>query len=261
MPPAAMPVLFIGHGSPMNAIEDNPFSRRWRDVGAALPRPQAIVCISAHWETSGTQVTAMERPRTIHDFVGFPAELFAVEYPAPGAPALAQDTRTLVKSAHVGLDQRWGLDHGTWSVLRHLFPAADVPTLQISLDRTRSPQQHYDLACELAALRRKGVLVVGSGNIVHNLRVLNWEDMETPYDWALESDSEIRRCIVAHDHERLIDYRRLGAWATLAVPTLEHYLPMLYVLALQEEGDEVRFFNERVLSSLSMTAFSVAGAP
>jgi 4,5-DOPA dioxygenase extradiol len=258
MPSTAMPVLFVGHGSPMNAIEDNEFSRAWREVGAALPRPQAIVCISAHWETSGTQVTAMERPRTIHDFFGFPPELFAVEYPAPGAPALAQTIQTLVKATNVRLDEHWGLDHGTWSVLRHLFPDADVPTVQISLARARSPQQHYDLACELSALRQQGVLVVGSGNVVHNLRLFNWEDMETPYDWAQEADAEIKRRILAHDHESLIDYRRLGAWAPLAVPTMEHYLPLLYVLALQEDSDEVRFFNEKVLSSLSMTAFSIA---
>lgn len=260
MSPSVMPVLFVGHGSPMNAIEDNQFSRGWRAVAAQLPRPAAIVCVSAHWETIGTQVTTMERPRTIHDFFGFPQALYAIEYPAPGQPSLARGIQSLVKATRVGLDLRWGLDHGTWSVLRHMFPDAQVPTLQVSLDRTRSPQEHYDLACGLSGLRRQGVLVIGSGNMVHNLRLLNWEDMETPYDWAQEADAELKRRIVAHDHAALIDHHRLGTWAALAVPTLEHYLPMLYVLALQEKGDETRFFNERVLSSLSMTGFVLAGA-
>ena len=260
MSPNSMPVLFVGHGSPMNAIEDNEYSRGWRTVAAQLPPPAAIVCISAHWETSGTHVTAMERPRTIHDFFGFPQALYAIEYPAPGQPSLAKEIQALVEQTRVGQDLRWGLDHGTWSVLRHMFPDAQVPTVQVSLDRARSPQEHYDLACELSALRRRGVLVIGSGNMVHNLRLLNWEDIETPYEWAQEADAELKRRILTHDHQALIDHRRLGTWAALAVPTLEHYLPMLYVLALQEEGDEPRFFNESVLNSLSMTGFVLAGA-
>jgi 4,5-DOPA dioxygenase extradiol len=260
MSQSVMPVLFLGHGSPMNAIEGNEFSRGWRAATAMLPHPTAILCISAHWETAGVQVTAMERPQTIHDFFGFPQDLFAVEYPAPGRPSLAKEIQALVKLTQVGLDLRWGLDHGCWSVLRHMFPDADVPTVQLSLDRRRSPQQHYDLACELSGLRRKGVLIVGSGNIVHNLRQLNWADMDTPYDWASEADAEMAKRIRARDHHALIDYRSLGAWAALAVPTAEHYLPMLYVLALQEDGDELRFFNERVLSSLSMRCFVLAGA-
>jgi 4,5-DOPA dioxygenase extradiol len=260
MSPNMMPVLFVGHGSPMNAIEDNEFSRGWGTVATQLPLPSAIVCVSAHWETIDTQVTAMDRPRTIHDFFGFPQALYAIEYPAPGQPTLAKGIQSLVKATRVALDLRWGLDHGTWSVLRHMFPNAQVPTVQLSLDRTRSPQEHYDLACEFSGLRRQGVLVIGSGNMVHNLRLLNWEDMETPYDWAQEADAELKRRILAHDHGALIDHRRLGTWAALAVPTLEHYLPMLYVLALQEEGDAARFFNESVLSSLSMTSFVLAGA-
>jgi 4,5-DOPA dioxygenase extradiol len=251
-----MPVLFIGHGSPMNAIEDNEFSRAWADAGRALPRPQAILCISAHWETSGTKVTAMETPKTIHDFSGFPAELFACRYAAPGSPALARLVENTVKSAKVELDSSWGLDHGTWSVLCRMFPQADVPIVQLSLDRSQPLAFHYELGRALRPLRHRGVLVVGSGNVVHNLRLMCWEDMA--YEWAIEFDETARRLIVTGDHRSLMDYAQLGESAALSIPTNEHFLPLLYVLGLQDAGEEVRFFADRVtLCSLSMRSLRI----
>ncbi len=246
-----MPVIFIGHGSPMNAIEDNPFSRAWEEVGRSLPRPSAILSISAHWETAGTQVTAMERPRTIHDFGGFPAELFAVQYPAPGSPDLARQVSALIKAAPVGLDARWGLDHGTWSVLCRMFPGADIPVVQLSLDHYQEPEGHYRLARELAPLRDQGVLIFGSGNIVHNLRLMAMRP--DGFDWAISFDETIRRLILARDHHPIIHYEELGQPARLSIPTNEHYLPLLYALALQEEGEPVKFFAEGMAyGSLSM---------
>lgn len=251
-----MPVLFVGHGNPMNAITDNIFSREWRRIGSTLPTPRAILCVSAHWETQGTQVTAMERPRTIHDFGGFPPSLFEVQYPAPGSPAVAQQTAAAVHSATIGLDNSWGLDHGCWSVLMHLFPKADVPVLQLSLDRSRPARWHYDFGKELAALRRRGVLIVGSGNIVHNLRMVDWEHPDSGFDWALHADALVKNRIVDGDHAALVRYESLGQEMRLAVPTPEHYLPMLYTLALKETGEEVLFFNERAeMGSLTMTSF------
>lgn len=246
-----MPVLFIGHGNPMNALEDNEFSRAWIAAGQALPKPTAVLCVSAHWETTGTQVTAMMQPRTIHDFGGFPRELFEYQYSAPGSPDLARLVQTLVKQTAVRSDLKWGLDHGAWSVLCRLFPQADVPIIQLSLDRTQTPANHYALGKELRALRNKGVLIVGSGNIVHNLGRATWQD--DAFDWAIEFDDVVQRAIVAGDHDAIIRYSELGQSARLAVPTNEHYVPLLYALAARDKNEAVRFFADRVtLGSISM---------
>ena len=260
-----MPVLFMGHGSPMNAIEDNPFSRGWGEVATTFPKPYAILCISAHWETWGTMVTAMRKPRTIHDFGGFPQALYDVQYEAPGSPALAAETRAAIKRVEIGLDNDWGLDHGCWSVLRRMYPAADVPVIQLSLDYTQAPQYHYDLAKELAPLRERGVLILGSGNMVHNLRRMvlpnrSMDDFNTPFglDWALEARALFKELIDRRDHQPLIDYHTLGRAASLAVPTPEHYLPMLYALALQDDRDELSYFNDQpVAGSLTMTCLKI----
>ena len=253
-----MPVVFAGHGSPMNAIEDNAFSRAWAELGESLPRPKAILCISAHWQTTGTWVTAMPIPKMIYDFIGFPAELYQVLYPAPGAPEWAQVTRKTIQSARVGLDTDWGLDHGAWSVLCRMFPQADVPVFQLSLDQTQPPFYHYALGRELAPLREQGILIVGSGNVVHNLGLTQWED--TAFDWAVEFDRTIKALIEKHDHAALIDYGSLGKTAELAIPTNEHYLPLLYTLALQDRDEPVRFFAEQVtLGSISMRGMVVGG--
>ncbi len=251
-----MPALFIGHGSPMNAIEDNEFSRAWIKAAQKLPRPTAILCISAHWETAGTQVTAMERPKTIYDFYGFPEALYRVHYAPHGAPDLAQYIQGTIRKTPVGLDIDWGLDHGTWSVLSRMFPQADVPVIQLSLDRTRDPGFHYELGKELRGLRKKGVLIVGSGNIVHNLRDIVWEDKA--FDWAVEFDERMRQFILDGNHEAIIHYSKLGTTARQAVPTNEHYLPLLYVLALQDKKDAIGFFAEKVtLGSMSMRSLRI----
>src|SRR5512139_992349 len=251
-----MPALFVGHGSPMNAVEENPFSHAWSVAAASIPRPDAILCVSAHWETPGARVTAMERPRTIHDFSGFPQPLFEVEYPAPGSPGLVRLVRETVRSTTVEDDFRWGLDHGAWSVLRRMFPSADVPVVQLSLDRTKGPALHYALGRELRPLREKGILIVGSGNIVHNLGLMVWRD--TAYDWASEFDERVKGLILSGDHDAIVGYPELGEAARLPVPTSEHYLPLLYVLALQEKGEEIRFFSEKVtLGSISMRSLRV----
>lgn len=253
----SLPALFIGHGSPMNAIENNEFSQSWMKLGKELPQPKAILCISAHWETKGTKVTAMERPKTIHDFGGFPQELFDMQYPAPGSPDFARLTAEQVKKVHIELDDEWGLDHGSWSVLCRMFPLADVPVYQLSLDYTQPPQWHYDLAKELSGLRKKGVLIVGSGNIVHNLRLMR---MNNPaFEWAAEFDSKIKNLILEKNHSDIINYDRFGTMANLSVPSNEHYLPMLYTLAQQQKNENVSFFNEQtVLGSVSMRSFTVA---
>jgi len=256
-----MPVLFLGHGSPMNAIEDNEFVEVWREIGISFPKPSAILCISAHWETRGTYVTAMENPPTIHDFGGFPEVLFNVQYPAPGSPALAKETKGIIKKTSVGLDDSWGLDHGCWSVIKHMYPNADVPVIQLSLDYYQTPQYHYDLARELAPLRTKGVLIVGSGNIVHNLGMVAWDKLNTDnygFDWAIEAKEKMKKFILAEDHKSLIDYKQQGKSFNLAVPTPEHFLPLLYALALKEEGENVTFFNDKtVAGSLAMTSLKI----
>jgi 4,5-DOPA dioxygenase extradiol len=251
-----MPALFVGHGNPMNALEDNDFTRAWTEVGRQLPRPNAILCISAHWETQGTQVTGMVKPKTIHDFGGFPRELFEYEYPAPGSPALAQLTQGAVKRVPVGLDQAWGLDHGTWSVLCRLFPKADVPVVQLSLDRAQASEFHYALGRELQSLRNKGILIVGSGNIVHNLRMATFQ--EGAFDWAIEFDEIIKKLILAGDHDAIAHYQKLGQAARLSIPTNEHYLPLLYVLALQDKQEQAKFFADRVTyGALSMRSILI----
>lgn len=256
-----MPVLFLGHGSPMNAIEENEFVAGFRRVGQELPRPTAVLCISAHWETQGTFVTAMPTPRTIHDFGGFPKALFEVQYPAPGHPELAKETQALVTKTPVGLDERWGLDHGAWSVIKHLYPNADVPVIQMSLDYRQTAQWHYELARELAALRRRGVLIVGSGNMVHNLGMVAWDKLSQPgfgYDWALEASEKMKQGILSGNHEPLIQFRSQGRAFDLAIPTPEHYLPLLYTLALQEKDEAATLFNDHALGgSLTMTSVRI----
>jgi 4,5-DOPA dioxygenase extradiol len=248
------PAVFVGHGSPMNIVEDNAFSLAWAETGRRLPPPKAVLCISAHWETEGCRVTAMDKPRTIHDFYGFPRELYSRRYPAPGSPALAHLVQETVKPVPVELDTSWGLDHGAWSVLSRMFPGADVPVVQLSLDRTQPPAFHFELGQALRPLRKRGVLVLGSGNIVHNLGMIDWEG--GAYPWAVEFDETVRRLIVAGDHQGLVDYVRLGRSASLSIPTNEHYLPLLYALGLQEAGEEPEFFAEGVvLGSISMRSF------
>jgi 4,5-DOPA dioxygenase extradiol len=254
-----MPVLFVGHGSPMNAIEETPFTAAWRAEAARLPRPRAILCVSAHWETEGTFVTSMPHPRTIHDFYGFPGELYQANYPAPGSPELAETVCGLVSSTPVRPDDTfsWGLDHGAWAVLRRMYPAADIPVVQLSLDRTQPPRRHYELARELAPLRYQGVLIVGSGNLVHNLRMLQW-DAEQPYPWAAQFDRLVAELILAGEHDRLADYPALSEAASLAVPTDEHFLPLLYALALRETGEGVGFFAEGIVyGSISMRSLRI----
>ncbi|MGD0754890.1 MAG: 4,5-DOPA dioxygenase extradiol [Bacteroidales bacterium] len=256
-----IPVLFVGHGSPMNAIKENEFVTGWRDIGKTIPKPNAILCVSAHWETRGTHVTVMERSRTIHDFGGFPGELYEVQYPAPGNPELAKEIKIIIKKAEVGLDDKWGLDHGCWSVVKHLYPAADVPVIQLSLDYFQQPQYHYDLAKELSSLRRKGVLIIGSGNIVHNLGLVAWDKMEESgfgYDWAIETNEKVKKFILSNDHKSLIDYKKLGRGFNLAVPTPDHFLPLLYSLALKEENEKIEIFNDKaVAGSLTMTSIKI----
>ena len=251
-----MPVLFVGHGSPTNAIEENEFSRAWADAGKSMPRPRAVLCVSAHWEANGTLVTSTERPGTIHDFYGFPRPLYEVSYPAPGAPEVARLVRETVRGARVRFDPDRGLDHGAWSVLRRMFPGADIPVVQLSLDRAKEPALHYELGKELAGLRREGVLIVGSGNIVHNLGVIVGED--TAFDWAIEFDETMKRLILSGDHDAIVQYPELGRAARLSVPTNEHFLPLLYALALQEKGEGIRFFTDRVtLGSISMRSIKI----
>ncbi len=256
-----MPVLFLGHGSPMNAIEENEFVRGFRQAGESIPKPNAVLCVSAHWETNGTFVTAMKNPPTIHDFGGFPKALFDVEYPAPGSPELAEETKNIVQKTTVGLDNSWGLDHGAWSVIKHLYPNADVPVIQLSLDYTKSPQYHYELARELSSLRDKGILLIGSGNMVHNLGMVAWNKLnadEYGYDWALEAREKMKQAILGGDHSTLIDYQAQGRAFSLSIPTPEHYLPLLYTLALKEEKDEVRLFNDKAIGgSLTMTSVRI----
>lgn len=252
-----MPVLFVGHGSPTNAMEDNEFSRKWAEVGRSLSTPRAILAVSAHWETAGTAVTAMDDPATIYDFSGFPQPLYEMRYPAPGAPDLARSIKGDIADPTIHLDFNWGLDHGAWSILCHMFPQAQIPVLQISLDFDQPPAYHYQLGKQLAYLRGEGVLILGSGNMVHNLRIMTWED--TAYDWAADFDTELAERITAGDHQALIDYPALGPDARRAIPTNEHYLPLLYVLAMQEREDHLTFFCEKVtLGSISMRSLMLA---
>ena len=253
-----MPVLFLGHGSPMNGIEDNEFVRAFKKQGQQLDKPNAIIVVSAHWETNGTFVTAMQNPRTIHDFGGFPKELYEVQYPAPGHPELAKEISEIVNpTGTVHLDDKWGLDHGAWTVIKHLFPDADVPVIQLSLDYKMTPQQHYELAQQLKKLREKGVLIVGSGNMVHNLRKVDFRKINENYgyDWAIEADSKMKKWILEGNHQNLIDFKKQGEAFNLAIPTPEHYLPLLYTLGLKDEKDNTTIFNDSPLGgSLTMTS-------
>ena len=257
-----MPVLFVGHGSPMNAIEDNVFTRRWTAIGKEVPKPKAVLCISAHWLSNGTMVTAMNKPQTIHDFGGFPKALFEVQYPAPGNPDLANEVVKLVKKTNMGLNHDWGLDHGTWSIVKNMYPMADIPVLQMSIDYAQPMQYHYDLAKELASLRKKGVLIIGSGNMVHNLGLVAWDKLNEDnygYDWAIEMNTKFKQLIAEHRHADLIDYQKIGKAAQLAIPSPDHYIPLLYALALQEPQDEVSFFNDKLVGgSLNMTSVSIS---
>lgn len=256
--PGRMPLLFVGHGSPMNGIEENAFSGGWQRVATNIPLPKAVLVVSAHWYTQGTFVTAMEQPRTIHDFYGFPKPLFEVQYPAPGHPGLARETANLIQKTPVGLDHEWGLDHGTWSVVRRMYPAANIPVLQLSIDYTKPPQFHYELAAELSVLRSKGVLVVGSGNMVHNLRILDWRNPGGGYDWAAEMNETFKKLIAENNHAPLIRYESLGAAAKLSIPTPEHYLPLIYTLGLKSPDEPVSFFNDAVtMGSITMTSVKI----
>ena len=256
-----MPVLFLGHGSPMNAIEENEFVEGFRNIGKSIPKPNAILCVSAHWETRGTFVTAMEQPRTIHDFGGFPKALYDVQYPAPGSPELAEEIKSLITTTHVESDHKWGLDHGAWSVIKHMYPVADVPVIEMSLDYYQTPRYHYDLMKELTPLRKKGVLIIGSGNMVHNLSLVAWDKFDSgnfAFDWALEASEKMKKYILNGDHYQLINYHSHGKAFELAVPTPEHYLPLLYALALKEENEDVQLFNDKaVAGSLTMTSVKI----
>lgn len=255
-----MPVLFLGHGSPMNAIEENEFVKGFRTVAREIPKPSAILCISAHWETRGTYVTAMQNPMTIHDFGGFPDALYEVQYPAPGSPDLAKETQSLLSKTSVHLDDKWGLDHGAWSVIRHMYPEADIPVIQMSLDYYQNPQFHYELGQQIKSLREKGVLIIGSGNMVHNLRKVAWDKLGENYgfDWAIEANEKMKEFILSGDHKQLIDFHRHGKAFELAIPTPEHYLPLLYSLSVMDEKDAVKIFNDcPVGGSLTMTSVKI----
>jgi 4,5-DOPA dioxygenase extradiol len=260
-PTEKMPVLFLGHGSPMNAIEENEFVAGFRTIGKTIPKPKAILVISAHWETRGTFVTAMDKPRTIHDFGGFPQTLFDVQYPAPGSPELAAETKRIIQTTTVELDEKWGLDHGAWSVVKHLYPDADVPVIQMSMDYTQGAQYHYDLAKQLAVLRKKGVLIIGSGNMVHNLRMVAWDKLNAGsfgFDWAIEANEQMKKFILADDHQSLINFKSQGRAFDLAIPSPEHYLPLIYSMALKERNEQITLFNDKALGgSLTMTSVKI----
>lgn len=255
-----MPVLFLGHGSPMNAIEENEFVSAFKKLGKELIRPNAILCISAHWETKGTFVTAMQNPPTIHDFGGFPQALFDVQYPAPGSLELAQETKKIITKTEIGLDDKWGLDHGAWSVIKHLYPNADIPVIQMSIDYSQPAKYHYELAKEISSLRKKGVLIIGSGNMVHNLGLVAWNKLNEQYafDWAIEANEKMKSYILSGDHQKLIDFKSQGRAFDLAIPTPEHYMPLIYALALKEENEKITLFNDKpVGGSLSMTSLKI----
>lgn len=253
-----MPVLFVGHGSPMNAIADNAYTRTLNKLGAKLPRPKAVLCISAHWMSEGTWITEMRHPRTIHDFYGFPQALFDVQYPAPGSPEIAEEIQQVIASPRIHGDiEMWGLDHGTWSVLRHLYPAADVPVMQLSLYMAKPNEYHFELGQKLSALREKGILILGSGNIVHNLRRLRWEENAAPFDWAVECDEWMKEKIQARDFKALIHDFQNSEAGKLSVPTLDHYLPLLYVLGASRPDDKLTFEYEEIQNgSISMRSLS-----
>ncbi len=254
-----MPVLFVGHGNPMNVVARNRWTEGWRALGQSLPRPRAILAVSAHWYLPATLLTAMPHPRTIHDFGGFPEALYQITYPAPGDPALAEGIKNLLVSIPAALDEQWGLDHGTWSVLHHIYPEADIPVVQLSIDRTKPPAFHYELGKMLAPLRDEGVLIFGSGNLVHNLRAYDWEKPgEWAFDWGARFEEKARGLMLAGDDRALVDYHALGPDAQLAIPTPDHYLPLLYVLGARDAEDHVSFpvegFDSGSMSMLAVLA-------
>jgi 4,5-DOPA dioxygenase extradiol len=256
-----LPALFVGHGNPLNALQRNDWTRAWAALGSALPRPRAVLSISAHWYVGLTAVTAMPTPRTIHDFGGFPHELYAARYPAPGDPSLARRVQELLAPLAVAADESWGLDHGTWSVLCHVFPQAEIPVVQLSIDETRPPSYHYDLGTRLRALRREGILLLGSGDIVHNLHAYAWgRHPQEPYDWALRFEAKVCEALITGNHATLVDYEALGRDALLAVPTPEHYLPLLYILGASLPDERVSFPVEGMDGgSVSMLAVQFGG--
>lgn len=250
-----MPVLFVGHGSPMNAIEDNEYTRTWREIVGRIPRPKVILSISAHWYTPGTRIMNQENPRTIYDMYGFPRELYKVLYNAPGSPDMAQRAKELI-SKESQFDSSWGLDHGTWSVLVHMYPDRDIPVFQISIDADAPAEGHYSTGKELSALRDEGVLILASGNIVHNLRLVDWHKVSKGFDWAYEFDDYIYKNIMSKTHDNIINFNRAGDCASLAVPTPDHFYPLLYALGASGEGDKVGVFNKSCeLGSLTMTGY------
>ncbi len=256
-----MPVLFLGHGSPMNAIEENQFVTGFREMAKTLPKPNAILCVSAHWFTQGTKVTAMEMPKTIHDFGGFPKELFEVQYPAKGNIALAKETKELLNPVFVELDEKWGLDHGAWSVIKHLYPNANIPVVQLSIDYTKPAQFHFELAQKLNLLRNKGILIIGSGNIVHNLSLVDFKNFNKDnygFDWAIEARETINNFLLDGNFQPLIDYEKQPKAFQLAIPTPDHYLPLIYTLGLSQKGENLSLFNNKLVAgSLSMTSLKI----
>lgn len=260
-PSPKMPAVFVGHGSPMNALEDNEFTRGFAGIAKELPQPKAIMVVSAHWLTQGTKVTAMESPPTIHDFGGFPPALYEEEYPAPGSPEFAHEAQKLATRVHIEMDHKWGLDHGTWTVLKHMYPKADIPVFQLSLDYHKPGDYHVSLAQELKKLREKGVLIIGSGNIVHNLRMINWRDMSDVYDWTAAFDEDVKNRILNRDIASLANYTQLGQAASLAIPTPDHYYPLLYTLGVTDKDESISFFNEKCMGgSLSMRSVIIGEA-
>ena len=256
-----MPLLFLGHGSPMNAIEENEFVTGFRDIAKTIPKPNAILCISAHWFIKGTKVTSMEMPKTIHDFYGFPQELYEVQYPAKGSPILANEVKNLLMPNLVELDYDWGIDHGAWSVLRHLYPKADIPVVQLSIDYTKPASFHFELAKKLSELRNKGVLIIGSGNIIHNLRLVDYGNFDKDnygYDWAIEAKETINGFLLKGNYEPIINYEKQSKAIQLAIPSPDHYLPLIYVLALQQKEENITLFNNKLVGgSLSMTSLII----
>lgn len=257
--PQIMPAIFFGHGNPMNAVINNNYTEGWRRMGKQTPKPKAILSISAHWFVPKTGVTISTAPRTIHDFGGFPRELYQVQYPAPGDPELARRVKTLLEPLQVNLDNSWGLDHGTWSVLRHVYPAADVPVVQLSIDETQPSSFHFDIGRKLAPLRDEGILIVGSGNLVHNLHTYAWgRHVPDPYDWAIRFENEAKEMMLAGEYKPLINYETLGPEASLSIPTPDHYLPLLYVIATRQQGEVITFPIEGVDGgSISMLSVQI----
>jgi 4,5-DOPA dioxygenase extradiol len=257
-----MPSLFIGHGSPMNAIEENQFVEGFRKIALEIEKPKAILCISAHWYTKGTMVTAVEMPKTIHDFSGFPEALYQVSYPAKGSPELASATRSMLEPIPVALDDTWGLDHGAWSILKHLYPDATIPVVEMSIDYTKPAPYHFELAQKLKSLRHRGVLIIGSGNMIHNLGLVDWKNFEKDnygYDWALEARETLNDYILNTNYAPLVDFKKLSQAVNLAIPTPDHYLPLLYTLGLREKEDNTTLFNDKLLAgSISMTSVKLA---